>query len=255
MRSNVMKDKILLYEELSQNAHPALQTEFYDGWVLRFANGYTNRANSINPLYPSSLDLHEKIAECEKRYAAQGLPVVYKLTDGSDSQIDKALEEKGYAVAAPTYVMEMELLDKEFSSGDFVAASYPDEEWLSSFNSFNRYADNIKTDTAKQILDNVKRNMICGKIVKDGLTVACGRAVVERGYASLWGVVVDEPKRGKGYGREICESLLSEAKRLGAHTAFILVEQDNHKAVNLYSKLGYRTAYSYRYRGLKIKPT
>ena len=54
-----MKDKILLYEELSLNALPALQTQFYDGWVFRYTSGYgyTNRANSVNLLYPSMLDL------------------------------------------------------------------------------------------------------------------------------------------------------------------------------------------------------
>jgi len=66
-----MTEKIQLYEELSLNAHPSLQTQLYDGWILRFANGYTNRANSINPLYPSLIDLQTKITECEKRYFAQ----------------------------------------------------------------------------------------------------------------------------------------------------------------------------------------
>ena len=64
-----MRDKILLYEELSLNAWPSLQTQFYDGWVLLYTNGYsyTSRANSVNLLYPSTLDVYEKIAECESR--------------------------------------------------------------------------------------------------------------------------------------------------------------------------------------------
>lgn len=33
----------IMFEELSFNSHPALQTQFYDGWVLRFANGYTKQ--------------------------------------------------------------------------------------------------------------------------------------------------------------------------------------------------------------------
>ena len=37
-------------EELSMNALPAMQTQIYDGWVIRFADGYTKRANSINPI-------------------------------------------------------------------------------------------------------------------------------------------------------------------------------------------------------------
>jgi len=114
-----MTNKILLYEELSINAHPALQTQVYDGWVLRFANGYTGRANSVYPLYPSSLDLHEKITECERRYFAQELPAIFKLTD-ADMDIDKVLEEMGYIVDRPTYVMEMDLQNITLLSADCV---------------------------------------------------------------------------------------------------------------------------------------
>jgi GNAT superfamily N-acetyltransferase len=243
-----MKNKILIYEELSFNAHPALQTHFYDGWVLRFANGYSNRANSISPLYPSAFDLDEKITECEKCYFAQGLPAVFKLTDASDPYIDKTLDEKGYSIVTPTYVMDMSLEDNDFSSHDCVMTSYADDEWLNAYFSFSNYTDKIKITTAKQMLANVKNTMICGRIVKDNVSVACGSAVIERGYMGLLNIVVDESQRGKGYGKEICESLLAAAKRLGSHTAYLQVIQNNHTAVNLDIQLGYKIIYSYWYR-------
>ena len=31
-----MNDKVQLYEELSLNAHPSLQTQVYDRWILEF---------------------------------------------------------------------------------------------------------------------------------------------------------------------------------------------------------------------------
>ena len=43
-------EEIRFYEELSLNSHPAIQTNYYDGWLLRFGNGYTARANSVNML-------------------------------------------------------------------------------------------------------------------------------------------------------------------------------------------------------------
>jgi hypothetical protein len=58
-------------EELSLNAWPAHQTLLYDGWVIRFANGYTKRANSVNPLYLSTIDLDEKIAFCRASIASK----------------------------------------------------------------------------------------------------------------------------------------------------------------------------------------
>lgn len=243
-----MENKILLYEELSLNAHPALQSQFYDGWILRFANGYTNRANSINPLYSSVLNLQEKITECEKRYFVQGLPAVYKLTDGSDPNIDKMLAERGYSMVTPTYVMDMDIKSVDFPSGDFVMMSYADNEWMNTYFTLSRYTDCVKMETAKQIISNVKNTMICGQIIKNGVSVACGSAVIERGYMALLNIIVEESQRSKGYGIEICQSLLSAAKQSGAHTAYLQVVQDNQKALALYTKLGYRTKYSYWYR-------
>ena len=46
-----MTDKqIQTIEELSLNALPCLQQILDDGWVLRLAEGYTKRANSVTPL-------------------------------------------------------------------------------------------------------------------------------------------------------------------------------------------------------------
>lgn len=55
-------------EELSLNHWQPLSTLLYDGWVLRFADGYTKRANSIQPLYHSTCGADEKIKTCEKIY-------------------------------------------------------------------------------------------------------------------------------------------------------------------------------------------
>ena len=48
-------------EEAALNAWPALQQILYDGWILRFSQGYTKRANSVNPIFQSSIDLETKI--------------------------------------------------------------------------------------------------------------------------------------------------------------------------------------------------
>jgi len=243
-----MNQTILQYEELSLNAHPSLQTQFYDGWVLRFANGYTNRANSVNPLYLSMLDLQDKITECEKRYFSQGLPAVFKLTGGTDPNIDKMLEKQGYEIVTPTYVMNMDLRNKVFTAGDCILRDHADSEWFDSYFSLSKYTDNVKMEAAKHIMDNVKNTVICGRIIKNGMSAACGSMVIERGYMGLLNIVVDEPQRGKGYGTEICRSLLAAAKQLGVHTAYLQVVKDNYKAVDLYLKLGYKTIYSYWYR-------
>jgi hypothetical protein len=52
-------------EEVSINAWPSLQTNIYDRWIIRFAKGYTKRANSINPLYHLGVEVDKKIDYCE----------------------------------------------------------------------------------------------------------------------------------------------------------------------------------------------
>ena len=85
---------IKMIEELSMNAWPSLQTRLYDGWMLRFADGYTKRANSINPIYESVMKLDEKIEFCEKQYSFCNLPTIFKLTAESNPEgIDKRLDE------------------------------------------------------------------------------------------------------------------------------------------------------------------
>ena len=41
-------EKIKLVEELAANAHVALNSVQFDGWILRFSEGHTGRANSIS---------------------------------------------------------------------------------------------------------------------------------------------------------------------------------------------------------------
>jgi ribosomal protein S18 acetylase RimI-like enzyme len=261
---NKINDVILKYEELSFNAHPSLQTQFYDGWVLRFAGGYTNRANSINPVYPLSIDLRpdsispvypsiislkDKIAECERRYYAQGLMAAFKLTKATDPNIEKTLEEQGYKSRDATYVMTMDLKNYKLPQ------SYPvctitdrvNDEWLNAYFLLNEYSDDSKKEIAKRITECIKNPSVFGMLCKDAKTVACGKTVIERGYAALLSVAVDKEKRRQGLGEGICVSLLSEAKRLGAHTAYLQVAQENLSAVNLYVKLGFKPIYSYWY--------
>jgi hypothetical protein len=88
---------ITTIEELSLNAWASLQTMLYDGWIIRFANGYTKRANSVNPLYLSRIDIDEKLQFCEQLYQEKKLPVVFKLTSAVlPSNLDYRLWESGY---------------------------------------------------------------------------------------------------------------------------------------------------------------
>lgn len=242
-----MKEKIQFFEELSFNSHPSLQTKYYDGWLLRFSEGYTNRANSVNMIYPSSIDLQVKIKECEAQYFKQGLPCVFKVTDGSEAGLDALLQERGYEIATPTDLMTLDLKEKTFEKGECIIANLVTKEWLDTYFKLENYPPK-KCETATKMLEIIRNETWYCRIEKDGESIACASAVLERGYVTLVNVIVDERYRGRGYGRQLCEVLLSQAKEAGAHTAYLQVVQSNRVAVKLYESLGFQKEYSYWYR-------
>ena len=237
----------LLFEELSLNAHPALQTQFFDGWLLRFANGYSNRANSVNMLYPSTIDPLEKISECEKRYTAQGLCTVFKVVEPL-CDLDPVLERNGYAATISTHVMSLDLASVNTVDHGCLITSGLSQEWIDAYLSLVPQADDVRTATIVQILGSVRNPVLCARVFEDGSVVACAEVVLERGYACLLNVVVKEAHRGVGHGRRICESVLTHARTQGAHTAHLQAESTNTTAINLYTTLGFTQRYSYWYR-------
>jgi ribosomal protein S18 acetylase RimI-like enzyme len=242
-----MNARTQLYEELTLNAHPSLQTQLFDGWVLRFSNGYSYRANSVNMLYASTLDLPAKVLECERRYHAHGLPAVFKLTDEADPALAQHLTRQGYRAMMPTHVMTAPLTRDYPAKHTFVAAPYADEAWNDAYFAFSAYDNPLHVRTARQMMACVKNPAVFGRIILDNQTVACGSAVVERGCAALLNIVTHPQLRGRGYGKAVCQALLNRARQAGAHTAYLQVMQDNQAAIGLYRQLGYTPIYDYYY--------
>ena len=65
MGETMTKDKIRFLEEIASNGYIALNGMQYDGWILRFSNGYTGRANSISVLFGKTneiaMNLYKKL--------------------------------------------------------------------------------------------------------------------------------------------------------------------------------------------------
>jgi ribosomal protein S18 acetylase RimI-like enzyme len=60
------------------------------------------------------------------------------------------------------------------------------------------------------------------------------------GVGFIYNIVVDEPLRGRGYGREAMQQAEQEAKRHGLHALALNVFGHNKLARDLYLSLGYR---------------
>ena len=243
-------DSITFFEELSLNAWPALQTVLYDGWVLRFAGGYTRRANSVNPLYASSLSLDAKIAACEQFYRSQDLPVIFKLTpDSQPANLDAELAQRGYRADAHTAVQVMDLETANFPALalDFACEPVLTDAWFLAFCALSATAEKYLTPM-RQILERILSSCSYGLLLAEGKPVACGLSVQQDGYLGFYDIVVAQDQRRKGYGRQIMAGLLANSQRNGARTAYLQVMLNNPPALRLYEGLGFRELYRYWYR-------
>jgi ribosomal protein S18 acetylase RimI-like enzyme len=244
-----MADVIRRLEEVSLNAWPALQTVVYDGWLLRVADGYTRRANSVNPLYPGALDPVGKIGRCEAVYAARGQDTVFKLTDAAEpADLDDRLEQRGYRREAPTSVQTLDLgalapPPSVNAAGDAAVT----EAWLDDFCRLNGVAERHRP-TMRRMLGLLIPSA-CFMAVRDrGETVAVGLAVREHRHVGLFDIVTAPERRGQGFGTALVHQLLAWGKAGGAHTAYLQVMRDNAPALRLYERLGFRERYGYWYR-------
>jgi len=221
----------------------------YDGWILRFADGYTKRANSVNPLYSSSIDIDKKIHFCEDLYQKQDLPTVFKMTSAVfPADLDETLHTKGYQIDSPTSVQTIDL-----SAVNLQEIEMPELEvelsdaWLESFCSMNAVSrKHIKT--LQKILMNIVPNHCFVAIKSNESIVACGLGVLQSGYVGLFDIITDNEFRNRGYGQQIVKSILDWGKQNKAQMGYLQVMLNNIPALNLYAKVGFVERYQYWYR-------
>ncbi len=241
---------IRFIEELSLNGWPALTTLCYDGWLLRLANGYTRRANSVSPLYESSHDLNQKIRYCETVYARYGQSAIFKLTVAAiPGDLDQALSDQGYAIASPSTVMVLDSLSDQ-SAPEYQDVTLLNEiapYWIDNFVALSGTAQ-ANVPTMQHMLTSIRFPKAFITLSDAGKPVAMGMAVIERGYVCFNDIVVANEKRQQGYGLQLMRHLFAWAKAAGAEHGYLQVLSDNHPAIRLYTRLGFHESYRYWYR-------
>jgi ribosomal protein S18 acetylase RimI-like enzyme len=242
---------IRFYEELQNNAFPALQNLSYDGWSVRFGGGFTYRVNCANPMYPEVLPLEEKIDHVEQLYRQSGLSMcIFKLHEGMERypECEKLLSDRDYATERDgnIFVSDLGVFDKT-PKAEVIVSPVMTDQWLDGFLTMNGTAD-AQRPAASQMLKNIFYPIAAASIVEDGKMVACGLGVLERGHVGLYDIYVDASCRRRGLGGDICTAIMNYGKAQGCHTAYLQVLSDNLGARALYRTLGYEETYEYWFR-------
>ncbi len=236
-------------EELSMNALPALQTLLYDGWVIRMSDGYTKRANSVNPVYHTQGDVGLKMAYCEDLFQRNNLRPTYKITPFvTPDNLDALLEARGYRSVDSTSVQTMPL--ETIPAPDIRSVTYEQvysPVWLAQYCEFGGIGVDNRVTYARMLKSLVPKALYA-TLYHDGEPVGCGLAVIENGYMGLYDIIIAQQHRGCGYGRQLMLNLLHAGIKQGARCAYLQVVLANTTAMRLYASLGFKEAYRYHYR-------
>lgn len=236
-------------EEAGFNAVPALEQIFYDGWLIRFARGFTGRRNSVNALYNSMLDLPEKIAWCEALFAARGLPPVFRLTPLAPAGLDAALAQRGYVLRPERVLVMVADLDPARLGGGKSATVVPHQlnEWLPLHQEIGHMHQEHQ-ELHRELLTRISGQPYFITSFDSIRPAASVLAVREGELVGIFEMVTAPDLRRRGHGANVVRAALALAAQDGARQAYLQVMETNAPAVALYEKLGFTTAYRYTYR-------
>ena len=249
-----MTDPVLVQalETRLVNAWPALETQIVDGWVVRFAKGYSKRANSASPLMPgASLD-DAAIDQIVRQFKAHDLPPTFRLTSLQSPDMDERLARRGLVEAEPTYGMVAPVSDLAIEPavvGEQTAKieATPTGKWLKDV-AASYGGDKANHAILKEIVERIRLPAAFATIELDERASAWGLAVVERGFVGLFDIVVRPDLRGLGLGRQVVCALSTWGRQAGASQAYLQVREENTVARDLYRTLGFTDAYRYTHR-------
>jgi ribosomal protein S18 acetylase RimI-like enzyme len=235
------------------NAWPSLEMQIVDGWILRFAKGYSKRANSASPLVPGATLDDAQIDQIVSQFAAQRLRPIFRLTTLQAPDVDARLAARGFIETEPSYGMVAQLseapgLDPHVEIEPTVTIeSTPSARWTKEL-AASYGGDKANHFVLAEIITRIRQPAAYATLSLDGRPSAWGMGVIERGFVGLFDIVVAPDLRGLGLGRQVVCALMAWARKHGAEHAYLQVRETNTGARDLYRTLGFTDAYRYTHR-------
>lgn len=241
------QSRIIQFEEMSLNAWPAILEVRHNGCIIRFSNGYTKRANSVNALYFNE-NIPELIDYSEKFYKKHSLPTIFKILKHTKYEhLDFLLEGQGYKAIDKTNVKLLDLRINNFKNNHVVKLEETfSKEWINEFVRQQKMEDRL--ETISEMLKNIAVNTIVASVTVDSKIIGFGYGSIENDMIGIFDIYVNEAYRQQGYARKIMEKILFWAKSKNIIYSYLQVVENNEIANKLYRSLGYKQYYKYWYR-------
>ncbi|MEW6640182.1 MAG: GNAT family N-acetyltransferase [Pseudomonadota bacterium] len=238
-------------EHACLNAWPALSTVLHDGWLVRFADGLTRRANSANPLHAGARMDGATIQFFENLFRAQDLPLIVRVPSMLDPTVDRHLAELGYIAEGESRTLYAEMAAMVVQP-DAAARllTEPDDDWFDEIHDLQGRTP-AQSEIYEDIIGSIALPAGFATLHEGGEVVAMAFGAIDGDMLCCESVITAAGRRGNGYGRRLMAALLHWAASQGAERACLQVEAHNTAGAALYRSLGMHTElHRYHYRRL-----
>lgn len=255
MKKLSSKREVKRYQEFLMNSWPAKHYYFLNGWVLRFTEGVTYRANSVFPIRYTGTKktLDVDIDFVEKAYNAYELPPIFTMPEYFEPKfLQNILEKRGYYSFDHTITLGLEINEIQVKNVN------SDFEYLildSRVKEFSELLANFskRNEQEQEIIQKINQRIIipkkCYILVKyEGEIIGTLFAVlIPQGYMYVGDVFVHPDHRRRQVATSMLGKLVDKWKVNEVKYIWLQVEKDNFEALNLYYKLGMKKLYDYFY--------
>ncbi|MBB2921133.1 GNAT family N-acetyltransferase [Cellulomonas cellasea] len=238
-------------------------------WRLGLSGGFTRRANSVVALGEPA-DVDAAIVAVEERYAAAGLPAVFRVCPASrPTDLASRLAARGYTTVSRTSVLVRPVevppreddgaaawTDEGAAAGEpgpsgrgtgepvIAFADAPDDDWLRGWLAV-KAGGGVDLGLARRVVGGAAARYATAS--DEHGVVGVIRAAAAGEWVGLSCLMVAERGRRRGLGRRLTELALRDAADRGATRAFLQVEEHNVGARSLYLGAGFQAAEVYEY--------
>lgn len=242
------RPSILQLEHAFLEAWPAVESKQDGGWISRFGDGYTKRANSTQAMDPSDDgDAEKRLMQLVEDANHYKIVPTFRVTPLTGPKVIAALNHLGWKSIETSLVLVMPLGACGQPKHEIQTFAISDPAWYTKQAELSGYEP--KTVLAlKALLGRIDVEAAGFLIENEGEVVAAALATVSSGIGVYLNVVVRADLRGEGLGRSVMLAALEWSRSAGATWAAIQVVASNSPAVNLYRSLGFKEIYRYHYR-------
>lgn len=236
-------------EQVAALGWPALETAPLGAWLLRSAEGFTGRANSVLPLGSPGRPLEQALAEVVTWYERRQLTPRFQVPLPLRRDLDDALASHGWTAFDPVRVLVADLAavrmlaDRRDDVAPPSVSDRPDDAWLAAYH----YRGTELPTVARKVMSAGAEPLFVS-LADDTGVVAVARGAVDEGWLGVTAVEVAARARRQGLGRTLLHDLLAAGHARGARFTYLQVAEENAPARAFYDRLGFVDHHGYHYR-------